>query len=124
MIEAGQWDHLGAFAYSHEEDTAAWQMKDDVPAEVKERRLREIMELQQGISTSLLEKRIGTVQEVLVEGRDPLSGMYIGRSVLFAPDNVDGCVRFRSESGPEKGDFVKVRYTRTAGHNLIGEETE
>ena len=124
MIEAVQWDHLGAFTYSHEEDTAAWQMKDDVPAEVKERRLREIMELQQGISTSLLEKRIGTVQEVLVEGRDPLSGMYIGRSVLFAPDNVDGCVRFRSESGPEKGDFVKVRYTRTAGHNLIGEETE
>ena len=52
---------------------------------------------------------------------DELSGMYIGRSALFAPDNVDGSVRFRSEKPLKPGDFVTVRYTRTAGRNLIGE---
>ena len=124
MMEAVRWDHLGGFTYSHEEDTKAWEMDDDVDPEVKERRLGEIMELQQKISSELLAGRIGTVQEVLVEGRDPLSGMYIGRSEMFAPDSVDGCVRFRSDRKHDQGDFVRVRYTACAGHNLIGTETE
>ena len=121
MIREAQWDHLGAFAYSSEDETPAYDMEDDVPEEVKQRRLSEIMQLQKEISEKRLASRIGRIEEVLVESRDELTGMYIGRSALFAPDNVDGCVRFRSNADLEAGSFVKVRYTRTAGHNLIGE---
>lgn len=121
LIQTVRFDHLGAFTYSSEEDTPAYEMKDDVPEEVKERRLSEIMSLQAEISEELLEKRCGQCEEVLVEGADDLTGMYIGRSALFAPDGVDGCVRFRSAKTLKAGDFVTVRYKRAAGHNLIGE---
>ncbi len=121
MIRAVRWDHLGAFAYSSEEDTPAYEMEDDVDEETKQRRVQEIMDTQQEVSQQLLSSRVGRSERVLVEGRDELSGMYIGRSALFAPDNVDGSVRFRSEKPLKPGDFVTVRYTRTAGRNLIGE---
>ncbi len=121
LIETVRFDHLGAFTYSSEEDTPAYEMEDDIPAETKERRLAEIMALQQTVSESLLEKRIGTEDEVMVESRDELTGMYVGRSALFAPDNVDGCVRFRSAEDLQAGDFVTVRYRKAAGHNLIGD---
>ena len=61
------------------------------------------------------------IDEVMVESRDDLTGMYIGRSAMYAPDGVDGCVRFRSDAVYKAGDFVRVRYKRAAGHNLIGE---
>ncbi len=121
LIETVRFDHLGAFTYSSEEDTPAYEMEDDVPYETKERRLAEIMTLQQQISQELLSARIGTCEEVLVEGRDELTGMYTGRSALFAPDNVDGTVRFSSDHDLKAGDFVTVRYKKAAGHNLIGE---
>ena len=120
MIRDVEWDHLGAFTYSKEEDTPAWDMKDDVPADVKEDRYREIMELQEGIASSRLAGCIGKTEEVLVESWDSLTRMYIGRSARYAPDNVDGNVRFRSERALEPGDFVNVRFTRVSRHNLIG----
>ncbi len=120
MIRDVGWDHLGAFTYSREEDTPAWDKKDDVPPEVKEERYREIMELQEGISEQRLEKCIGTTAEVLVESQDALTGMYIGRSARYAPDNVDGSVRFRCDKALQPGEFVNVRFTRVSRHNLIG----
>ena len=124
LIREVRWDHLGAFTYSSEEDTPAYELEDNIPDEVKQRRFREIMDLQQEISAELLEKRIGKTEEVLVESRDELTGMYVGRSALYAPDNVDGCVRFRSSRDLNAGDFVRVRFSRTAGHNLIGTAEE
>ena len=121
MIRAVKWDHLGVFTYSKEEDTPAFVMEDDVDPEEKERRKAEIMAVQEEISKELLMRRIGSTEEVLVERKDPLSGMYIGRSAMFAPDNVDGCVRFRSGLAHEPGEIVSVRYTRVSGQNLIGE---
>ena len=116
-----KFDHLGAFTYSSEEDTPAYEMEDDVDPETKERRLSEIMAVQAEISHQLLEKRAGMIDEVMVESRDDLTGMYIGRSAMYAPDGVDGCVRFRSDAVYKAGDFVRVRYKRAAGHNLIAE---
>lgn len=121
LMKEVRFDHLGAFTYSSEEDTPAYEMEDNVSPEVKERRLSEIMSLQAEISEELLNERCGTVMEVLVESRDDLSRMYVGRSAMFAPDGVDGCVRFRSDRIYEAGDFAFVRIKRAAGHNLIGE---
>ena len=120
MIRDVEWDHLGAFTYSKEEDTPSWDMEDDVPAEVKENRYREIMELQEGIASARLAACIGKTEEVMVESWDPLTQMYIGRSARYAPDNIDGCVRFRSDRALEPGDFANVRFTRVSRHNLIG----
>jgi ribosomal protein S12 methylthiotransferase len=122
MIEEAGWDHLGAFTYSKEEGTPAYDKEDDVPPEVKQRRLEEVMLLQEKISAGRLKEKIGSVQEVMVEKYDRLTEMYIGRSALYAPDDVDGCVRFHSNGDYEPGDFVMVRITRSASHNLIGEE--
>jgi ribosomal protein S12 methylthiotransferase len=121
LIQTVRFDHLGAFTYSSEEDTPAYEMEDDIPQEVKERRLSEIMALQAKVSEELLSERVGQTDEVMVESYDDLSGMYIGRSALFAPDGVDGCVRFRSSKNLKPGDFVNVCYRRAAGHNLIGD---
>ena len=82
------------------------------------------MRLQESISRERLQRFIGTVQEVMVERYDNLTEMYVGRSALYAPDEVDGSVRFRSEAIHEPGDFVMVNITRAASHNLLGEETE
>jgi ribosomal protein S12 methylthiotransferase len=120
LISACRFDHLGAFTYSSEEDTPAYEMEDDVPEEVKQRRLSEIMALQAEISAELLNERVGQIDEVMVESYDDLSDMYVGRSALFAPDGVDGCVRFRASKNLKPGDFACVKYTRAAGHNLIG----
>jgi len=118
------WDHLGAFTYSREEGTSSYLLEDDVPEEEKQRRREEIMALQEEIVTRDHQQLIGTVQEVLVEGNDPLSGMYIGRSSMYAPDGVDGCVRFRSGKTLACGDFVPVRITKLSGQNLIGTQEE
>lgn len=122
MIREVGWDHLGAFTYSREEDTPAYDLEDNIPYEEKKRRLDEVMSLQESISAERLKSRIGEVQEVMVERYDNLTGMYVGRSALYAPDEVDGCVRFRSEKDHEPGDFAMVRIRRAASHNLIGDE--
>ena len=124
MIEEAQWDHLGAFVYSREEDTPAYALEDDVTPEEKQRRLDEVMVLQEKISADRLQNRIGEIQEVMVERYDSLTDMYVGRSYLYAPDEVDGSVRFRSDRDYRPGDFVDVRITRALRHDLLGEEVE
>jgi len=122
LVKAVEWDHLGVFTYSKEEDTPAFDLEDDVPAEVKEERRKEIMLVQEEIAHNRLVQREGTEDEVLVESYDPLTEMYIGRSALYAPDNIDGCVRIHTDSVHEAGDFVKVKYRRASGQNMIADE--
>ncbi len=118
LLDEVKWDHLGCFTYSKEEDTPSWEMEDDVPYALKEERMREIMVKQEAIVKELHGKLEGTYDEVLVEGYEPLTGMYTGRSAMFAPDGVDGMVRFRADRTCEAGEFVRVRYTRASGHNM------
>ena len=122
MIRQVGWDHLGTFAYSKEEDTPAWDMEDDVPQAVKDSRCEEIMTLQEMIASERLSRYIGQTVRVLAEASDPLTKMMIGRSAAYAPDNVDGCVRFRAKTDVKPGMFVQVRINRVSRHNLIGEE--
>lgn len=122
MISQVKFDRLGAFTFSKEEGTAAYEMEETVSEEEKLRRKNEILAVQQEIGITLLQERIGREYEVLIESKDPLTGMYIGRSYEFAPDNVDGNIRFRSDKYHEQGSFTHVRITKVSGQNLIGEE--
>ncbi len=122
MIQHVKFNHLGAFTFSPEEGTAAFDMPDDVSAEEKERRKEEIMTVQESIAQNLLKEKLGTTAEVMIEGRNPLTHMYTGRSYAFAPDGVDGYVMFKSDVEHEAGQFTKVRFQKISGQNLIGEE--
>lgn len=122
MISQVKFDRLGAFTFSKEEGTAAYEMEETVSEEEKLRRKTEILAVQQEIGIALLQERVGREYEVLIESKDPLTGMYIGRSYEFAPDNVDGNIRFRSDKDHEQGGFTHVRITKVSGQNLIGEE--
>ncbi len=122
MISQVKFDRLGAFTFSKEEGTAAYEMEETVSEEEKLRRKNEILAVQQEIGITLLQERVGREYEVLIESKDPLTGMYIGRSYEFAPDNVDGNIRFRSDKDHEQGGFTHVRITKVSGQNLIGEE--
>lgn len=123
LVKEIGWDHLGAFTYSQEEGTASAELADDVPPEEKERRLAEIMTAQDAIVRAARESWLGQTDEVMVEARDGLTGMYVGRSAMFAPDGVDGVVRFRSDRDLAPGDFAMVEYTRVNGQNMIGKDT-
>lgn len=122
MVKEIGFDRLGVFTFSKEDGTPAYEMDDDVSEEVKAARRSEILDVQEEIAVKRLKDRVGRSAEVLVEGIDPLTNMYIGRSWEFAPDNVDGTVRFSSSKNHEPGEFVTVRYKKTSGQNLIGEE--
>ncbi|MCR5230633.1 MAG: 30S ribosomal protein S12 methylthiotransferase RimO [Solobacterium sp.] len=124
LLKKIRWDHLGVFTYSREEGTPGFELGETVDEEEKERRKIELMDAQIAIASEDRAKMTGTSAEVLVESRDPLTGMYIGRSALYAPDGIDGCVRFRTDEDLYPGDIVTVEYTRSAGQNLIGRQVK
>ena len=117
FVKEIRFDRLGAFAYSPEEGTAAADMPDQVPDEVKQERLDRLMQLQQGISLELNKRRVGEVCEVLVEGFEGLT--YYGRSMREAPE-IDGKVFFISERELEPGQYVRVRITGAEEYDLQG----
>lgn len=120
FVEDVHWDRMGAFTYSPEEDTPAFDMVQDVTEEEKERRLSILMKRQEEISLANQQKRIGTIMEVLVEAQDGLTGKYRGRGANSAPDEVDGIVIFTSMQPIELGTFVNVKITEALPHDLIG----
>jgi ribosomal protein S12 methylthiotransferase len=115
-------DRLGAFTYSPEEDTASYDMPDQIEESVKQDRIRTLMELQASIAQFKGEAWIGRTIDVLCESRDANAYAYHGRSVHSAPDNVDGEVRFTSKRLIRSGEFVKVIVETAQSHDLIGRE--
>ncbi len=124
LVKQIHWNRLGVFTYSREEGTAAYDMDDNVPQEEKERRRKEIMDAQEIIASELLQKELGNVEKVLIERSDPLTHMYIGRTMKMAPDNVDGNVRFHPLKDHSLGEFTYVKLTKVSGANFIGDEVE
>ena len=115
-----QFQRLGCFAYSQEEDTPAAEMPDQVDEEVRQERADIIMEQQQNVMAAFCESLIGTEIEVLVEGFDRLAGCFFGRSYADAPE-VDGNVFFTCGSvKPQPGDFVKVKIEDYLGCDPVG----
>jgi len=113
-----QFDRVGIFTYSHEEDTSAHQLIDDVPADEKERRAQEIMEHQQEISYLLNQQKVGKEFKVLVDKKE--AGRYLGRTE-FDSVEVDNEVIIHTSQKLAIGDFVNVRITKAYDFDLEAE---
>ncbi len=120
FVKKVEWDRLGAFTYSKEEDTIAYNMENEVDEDVKNERFDKLMSLQTIIADKKSKELIGSVQEVIVEKFDGLSHKYYGRSSHSAPDGIDGSTIFTSDIDLEFGSFVKVLITDTKSHDLYG----
>lgn len=120
FVKQVRWDRLGAFTYSHEEDTLSYDMPDEPSEEVKQARYERLMALQQSISDEKANELVGQTLEVLVEKQDGLSGRYYGRSVHSAPDGIDGSIIFTSEKPLEFGTFVNVKITKAKDYDCYG----
>lgn len=114
---------LGCFAYSQEENTPAAKMPEQLDEETKQRRADIIMEHQQQVMADYCESLIGTEAEVLVEGYDRLAECWYGRTYADAPE-VDGCVFFTADKKPSVGDFVTVKITDYMGCDPVGERVD
>ena len=120
FVDEMEFDRLGVFTYSPEEDTPAATMPDQVAEEVKEARRDEIMELQQEISYEHTQQLVGKTIKVMVEGYLFEDDIYVGRSYMDAP-KVDGCVFINSPEELMTGDFVYVKITQGREYDVIGE---
>ena len=122
FIKETRFDRLGAFAYSREEDTPAYDFPDQIDEQMKQDRCDAVMALQSEISEDLNRKKLRTTVKVLCEGSDAASASYVGRSGADAPD-VDGKIFFDLDRGPglhKEGDFVNVRITDCYDYDLVG----
>lgn len=120
FVDEMEFERLGVFAYSAEEDTPAYSFPDQVPQELKEERRDEIMELQQEIAFEKSENMVGRVLTVLIEGKVVDEPAYVGRTYMDAP-GVDGLIFVNADAELMSGDFVRVRVTGSAEYDLIGE---
>ena len=119
FVDEMEFDRLGVFTYSPEENTPAAEMADQIPEEVKEERRDELMELQQEISYDKGQDRIGQELLVMIEGKVADESAYIGRTYGDAP-KVDGYIFVQTGELLMTGDFAKVRVTGALEYDLIG----
>lgn len=120
FVEEHRFERLGVFTYSHEENTHAALLNDDVPQEVKEERAARLMEIQERISSEIQEAKVGTVQKVLIDKYE--NGFFVGRTEADSPE-VDCEVLI--ESGDQDylriGDFAQVSITDAEAFDLFAE---
>ena len=121
FVDEIEFDRLGVFAYSQEEDTPAATFPDQIDEQIKLDRADIIMNDQLVIVNQKNQDKIGTVEKVLVEGYDDYIKCYFGRSEADAPD-IDGKVFFISKTALSIGDFVNVRINDTIEYDLLGEK--
>ena len=120
FVDQMEFDRLGVFTYSQEEDTPAASMEGQIPEELKEERKDQLMELQQEISLEKGQQRVGQVVSVMIEGQISGESAYIGRTYGDAP-KVDGYIFVQTGELLVTGDFVNVRITGALEYDLIGE---
>ncbi len=118
FVERMRFDRLGIFNYSHEENTHAYLVEDNVPEEVKQERSDEIMALQQGISEELNQAKIGKTFKVMVDRKE--SGFFVGRTEHDSPE-VDNEVLILAAQYARQGDFVQVKINKAEEFDLYGD---
>lgn len=123
FVDQMEFDRLGVFTYSPEEDTPAASMEGQLEEEVKEERKDEIMTLQQEIAFEHAEKMVGRTLKVMIEGRLPEENVYIGRTYMDAP-NIDGYIFVNADHEIMSGDFVTVKVTGAKDYDLTAEIAE
>ncbi|MBQ9488814.1 MAG: 30S ribosomal protein S12 methylthiotransferase RimO [Lachnospiraceae bacterium] len=120
FVDEMEFDRLGVFPYSREEDTAADVMEDQIPEEIKCQRRDELMELQQEIAFEKAEEMVGRILVVMIEGKVADEDTYVARTYRDAP-NVDGYLFLNTTANLMTGDLVKVMVTDANEYDLIGE---
>jgi len=118
FLQEHRFDRVGIFSYSHEEGTSAHGLADDVPAEVKQQRAQEVMEVQQEISYEKNQEKVGKVFRTLIDKKE--AGRYLGRTE-FDSVEVDNEVIITGTEKLAIGDFVDVRITKAYDYDLEGE---
>ena len=119
FVSAFRFDRLGVFAYSHEEDTYSYtKYEDEIPVDIKEQRVAELMQLQQDISAELNEERIGKIFKVIIDRQE--GEFYVGRTEFDSPE-VDQEVLIESHYNLKHGSFYNILITKTAEFDLFGE---
>ncbi|MBL0358571.1 MAG: 30S ribosomal protein S12 methylthiotransferase RimO [Chitinophagaceae bacterium] len=121
FLQKMRFDRVGTFTYSHEEGTSAYDMKDDIPAEEKEERAQEIMEVQQEISLEKNMEKVGKTFKVIIDKRE--AGRYLGRTE-FDSVEVDNEVIIHSKKKLTARDFVNVKITKAYDYDIEGEVVE
>ncbi len=118
-VEDTRFERLGVFTYSHEENTHAYTLNDDVPAEVKQARAEAVMEIQQGISAQLNQDKVGNTYNVLIDRKE--GDYFIGRTEFDSPE-VDNEVLVKADSSTylRIGDFAQVRIEKAEEFDLYG----
>jgi ribosomal protein S12 methylthiotransferase len=118
FVEKMRFDRLGAFQYSHEDQTHSYTMEDDIPAEIKQERADAIMELQQGISYELNQSKIGNTYKVLFDRKE--GNHFIGRTEFDSPE-VDNEVLVPASQYVRIGDFAQVKINQAEEFDLYGQ---
>ena len=124
FTKKNKFDHMGAFTYSREDGTKAYEYKDQVSEALKKARLGKIMDVQKKISYQNNKARIGEVMEGIVVEYNPTNKVYVLRSYWNAPDDIDGKISFVSNKEHKLGDVVKVKITNAYIYDLFGEVVE
>lgn len=118
FLQKMRFDRVGIFTYSHEEGTSAFSMNDDIPAEEKEARAQEIMEVQQEISLEKNQEKIGRIMKVIIDKKE--AGRYLGRTE-FDSVEVDNEVIISGNRKLTIGEFVQVKITKAFDYDIEGE---
>ena len=114
-----KFDRLGVFTYSHEENTSAFDLEDDVPAEVKAARAEEIMAIQQEVSMRLNGEKVGKEFKVLIDRKE--GNFFIGRTEFDSPDVDNEVLIDARKYFVRQGDFVKVKVYEASDYDLFAE---
>ena len=120
FVQEMKFDHLGAFTYSKEEDTASFEMNCQVPKKVKEERFNQLMDVQKYISLKQNEKYLNKVYKCVIEEYDVENNQYVGRTYAYAPDDIDGAVIIYSDRELEISQVVDVRIVDVDFYDIIG----
>ena len=118
-VEAMRFERLGCFAYSHEENTHAFKLEDDVPAEIKQQRVAEIMDIQSQISWDLNQEKIGQIFRCIIDRKEGMH--FIGRTEFDSPDVDNEVLIDASKFYVKVGDFAQIKIIDATEFDLYGE---
>lgn len=119
FVEKARFDRLGIFTYSHEENTTAFDLEDDVPADVKQERAEAVMAVQQGISEEINSAKVGMTFKVLFDRKE--GDFFVGRTEFDSPEVDNEVLVSAKDNYIRVGDFAHVKITSTAAFDLYGE---
>lgn len=121
FIKLNKFDHLGCFTYSKEEGTTSYEMNNQVPEALKEKRMSEIMEIQRWISLNQNKKYLNNIYDCIIESYDEENDNYYGRGYMYAPDDIDGTIIIKSNNKLDLYKTYKVKIVDVDFFDIFGE---